>query len=103
MVVLQFDCTILPQGGLRTPEQQRALFEASKSKTMDSKHLLGRAVDVAPYPIDWDDRETFNYFGGYVLGIAQKLGIPLRWGGDWQQQMSRREQTFDDLVHFELL
>ena len=78
------------------------LVEQGKSKTMNSKHLTGKAVDVAPYPIDWNDRERFTYFAGYVMGIAAKMGIKLRWGGDWDRDHNLKENSFDDLPHFEI-
>ena len=99
-VVKHFDCTILE--GKRTVDRQKMLVEQGKSKTMNSKHLTGKAVDVAPYPIDWNDRERFTYFAGYVMGIAAKMGIKLRWGGDWDRDTQVKDNNFDDLPHFEI-
>ena len=99
-VVKHFDCTILE--GKRTVDRQKMLVEQGKSKTMNSKHLVGKAVDVAPYPIDWNDRERFTYFAGYVMGIAAKMGIKLRWGGDWDRDTQLKDNNFDDLPHFEI-
>ena len=42
----------------------------------------------------------FYYFGGFVLGTAQEMGLDIRWGGDWDGDRSL-DQRFDDLVHFE--
>ena len=99
-VVKYFDCTILE--GKRTVDRQKMLVQQGKSKTMNSKHLKGKAVDVAPYPIDWNDRERFTYFAGYVMGIAAKMGIKLRWGGDWDRDTQVKDNNFDDLPHFEI-
>tara|TARA_R100000234_G_scaffold80409_1_gene50439 strand:+ start:44 stop:427 length:384 start_codon:yes stop_codon:yes gene_type:complete len=99
-VVKHFDCTILE--GKRTVDRQKMLVQQGKSKTMNSKHLTGKAVDVAPYPIDWNDRERFTYFAGYVMGIAAKMGIKLRWGGDWDRDTQVKDNNFDDLPHFEI-
>jgi len=99
-VVKHFDCTILE--GKRTVDRQKMLVQQGKSKTMNSKHLTGDAVDVAPYPIDWNDRERFTYFAGYVMGIAAKMGIKLRWGGDWDRDTQVKDNSFDDLPHFEI-
>jgi peptidoglycan L-alanyl-D-glutamate endopeptidase CwlK len=33
--------------GLRTKERQKELFSAGKSQTMNSRHLTGKAVDIA--------------------------------------------------------
>jgi len=65
--------------------------------------LPSLAVDVAPYPIDWNDRERFCYFAGYVKGIAKSLGTELRWGGDWDRDTQVKDNNFDDLPHFELV
>jgi hypothetical protein len=60
------------------------------------------AVDVAPYPVDWNDKERFYYFAGFVKGVASSLGISIRWGGDWNSDNNLKNQTFFDLPHFEL-
>lgn len=102
-VVLQFDCTILyPDGGKRTIERQRQLVEAEVSQTLNSKHLTGNAVDVAPYPIDWHDLNRWYAFGGYVRAVAEQLGIHVRWGGDWDMDWTFTDQSFHDLPHWEL-
>jgi peptidoglycan L-alanyl-D-glutamate endopeptidase CwlK len=113
-VVQSWDCTILE--GERTPEQQAINVRKGVSKTLLSKHIpaagaQSRAVDVAPFPLAWPDRQAPNYakalarfyfFGGYVLGVAARLGIPVVWGGDWDGDHDIHEQDFDDLVHWEL-
>jgi len=65
----------------------------SKVKWPDGKHNRSpsMAVDAAPYPIDWQDRERFYYFAGYVMGVADMLHAEglithrLRYGGDWDR------------------
>jgi hypothetical protein len=61
------------------------------------------AADVAPYPIDWEDYERFYWFGGYVIGAADSLGLAIRWGGDWDSDMDFKDQTLVDLIHFEIM
>lgn len=102
-VVKEFDCTIIE--GLRTADRQKELLAKGATKTLKSKHLEGKAMDVSPYPIDFDEIKRFYYFGGYVKGIARSLGIKIRWGGDWDDSWFRakgKNQSFDDLVHFEV-
>lgn len=99
-VVKNFDCTIIE--GLRTKERQDELVSQGKSKTKFSKHIEGKAMDVAPYPIDWEDRDRFHYFGGYVKGVASQMGVNIRWGGDWDGDFETKDNNFDDLVHFEI-
>jgi peptidoglycan L-alanyl-D-glutamate endopeptidase CwlK len=52
--------------------------------------------------VDWNDTTRFYVLAGYVLGIATRLGVPLRWGGDWNGNWSYRDQRFHDLGHLEL-
>tara|TARA_R110000751_G_scaffold250548_1_gene350078 strand:- start:109 stop:489 length:381 start_codon:yes stop_codon:yes gene_type:complete len=94
------DVTIIE--GLRTEARQNELLAQGKSKTKYSKHLEGKAVDLAPYPIDWKDRERFHYMGGMVRGIGQQMGVTIRWGGDWDSDGEIKDNGFDDLVHVEI-
>ena len=94
------DCTVLE--GLRTKERQSKLISEGKSKTKYSKHIEGKAIDIAPYPIDWEDRERFHYMGGMARGIGHALGVTVRWGGDWDSDGEVKDNNFDDLVHIEL-
>ena len=103
-VIKHVDCSILE--GHRSGERQYKLFAEGKTKV---KYPNGRhnanpsnAVDVAPYPIDWDDRERFHLFAGFVIGIAKSMGITLRWGGDWNMNFEVDDNQFDDFPHFEL-
>ena len=103
-VVKYFDCSVLV--GFRGENEQNTAYKSGHSKVRwpNGKHNSkpSTAVDVAPYPIDWEDRERFIYFGGFVKGYAFRMGIPLRWGGDWDNDTSLSDNKFDDLVYFEL-
>ena len=103
-VVKHFDCSVLV--GYRGRNEQNTAYESghSKVKWPNGKHNKkpSFAVDVAPYPIDWEDRERFIYFGGFVKGCAYRMNIPLRWGGDWNSDTQLSDNIFDDLVHFEV-
>ena len=103
-VVKVFDCSILV--GHRGEEDQNKVYKEGNSqvKWPKGKHNKkpSSAVDVAPYPIDWEDRERFSYFAGFVKGVAWRLNIPIRWGGDWDGDNDLSDNNFDDLVHFEL-
>jgi peptidoglycan L-alanyl-D-glutamate endopeptidase CwlK len=105
-VVLFWDCQVLE--GKRSEAQQRINVANGVSKTLDSKHVypLGMpslAVDVAPYPVKWNDLPRFYAFGGFVIGTARKMGVTLRWGGDWDSDRDFSDQRFNDLPHFELV
>ena len=94
------DVTIIE--GVRSQERQDELVAKGASKTKYSKHIQGKAVDLAPYPIDWEDRERFHYMGGMLRGIAHELDIKIRWGGDWDSDGEIADNSFDDLVHIEI-
>lgn len=104
-VVEYVDCTVII--GHRPQEAQDRAFELklSKLKWPLSKHnsTPSKAIDVAPYPINWDDRARFYYFGGFVKAMAIQMGLKIRWGGDWDSDNDFSDQTFMDLVHFELI
>ena len=103
-VIKYVDCSVLE--GHRSAERQDKLFEEGRTKVKypNGRHNANpsRAVDVVPYPIDWDDRERFHLFAGFVLGIAKSMGINLRWGGDWNQNFEVDDNQFDDFPHFEI-
>jgi hypothetical protein len=113
--------TILPST-IRTEEEQLEFFRTGKSRTLKSKHLEGKAVDAAPYPVDWridkelidvvkDSLESGRFdsikfkdilenikrwyeFVGIIKGVAEALDTPIRHGRDFK--------NFVDLPHTEL-
>jgi peptidoglycan L-alanyl-D-glutamate endopeptidase CwlK len=103
-VIKQFDCSVLE--GHRGEELQNKYFDEGKSKVKFPKgrHNANpsKAVDVVPWPIDWDDTDRMYYFAGFVKGIAAMLDIPIRWGGDWNDNTEVKDTGFKDLPHFEL-
>ena len=98
------DCTIL-EGHRGEERQNQMIFEGKSQLSWPNSNHNGSpssAVDVAPYSIDWSNRDRFHCFVGYVMGTAQSMGYPLRWGGDWDSDTETNDNKFDDLVHFEL-
>ena len=98
--IKHFDFTIIE--GLRTLETQKEYVAKGASKTLKSKHIDGKAVDIAPYPVDYDDTERFVYLGGFILGVASQLGVKLRWGLDWDMDTYTKDTNFRDIGHFEI-
>lgn len=99
-VVKSFDCSVLE--GLRTPERQRELFEADppRTHTLNSKHLTGEAVDVVPYPIDWEDVERQYRFAACVYDTAMRMGIKVKWGGMFRRKNGK---PFYDSPHWQII
>ena len=94
------DVTIIE--GVRSAERQAELLEKGATKVKYSRHMEGKAVDLAPYPIDWNNRDGFYYMGGMIRGIAQQMGLKVRFGGDWDSDGDTKDNSFDDLVHVEI-
>ena len=103
-VIKYVDCSVLE--GHRSGERQDKLFTEGKTKVKypNGRHNKkpSRAVDVTPYPVNWKDRERQTLFAGFVLGIANQMGICIRWGGDWDNDFEVHDNRFDDFPHFEL-
>ena len=82
--------------GVRTIEKQREYYHQGKSKTMNSKHLTGKAVDLYPLTmnrkqIDWS---RFEDLADLMFQVAKDQDTEIVWGGHWK--------TFVDKCHFEL-
>lgn len=109
-VVKVWDCSILC--GHRNEADQEEAYATGRSALHwpNSKHNQhpSLAVDAAPWyaeespHIPWEDAERFRAFGGFVLGVAYKLDIPIRWGGDWDGDRTFTDQRLIDMPHFEL-
>ena len=88
------DFTVLE--GLRTLDRQRQLMAAGATKTMNSRHLTGHAVDLAPMiggTVRWD-WPLYHQLAAVVKDAAKSENVPIQWGGDWR--------TFKDGPHWEL-
>jgi len=87
----EVDFTVLE--GIRSPVRQKELYKAGKSTTLNSRHITGHAVDLAPWPISWE-WEDFYPIADAMKAAAEELDVPLEWGGDWK--------SFPDGPHFQL-
>jgi len=82
--------------GLRTKERQRELVAKGASRTLNSRHLTGHAVDVVAYigsEVRWD-WPLYPKIAAAFRQAAKEEGIPIIWGGDWPK--------LRDGPHFEL-
>ncbi len=109
-VVKNYNCSVLQ--GERPKEEQDEYFRTGRSKVKypNSKHNSSpsMAVDVAPYfknspHIRWDGSAKFYHFSGYMQAIADQKGIKIRWGGNWDMDDEFKDNSFNDLPHFELV
>lgn len=109
--------------GFRTKEEQQRLVDSGASRILLSRHLEGKAVDLAPYingKIRWEIPAVCQV--AYAMrAAAKRLNITLRWGGVWDKQLNeitsnleteienytlrqkeKGRTAFIDAVHFEL-
>jgi len=82
--------------GQRSEAKQREYVRQGKSRTMKSKHLIGKAVDLYPLTmnrkaVDWT---RFEDLAKVMFQVAGEMDVKLVWGGNWK--------TFVDKCHFEL-
>jgi peptidoglycan L-alanyl-D-glutamate endopeptidase CwlK len=98
--------------GLRTEARQRQLVKAGASKTMNSRHLTGHAVDLGAWvggTVRWDWPLYLKIAEG-VRAASVELNIPIRWGGTWGLLSNINgpittevlHKRFPDGPHFEL-
>ena len=84
--------------GHRNEIEQNKVYESGNSEVRwpRSKHNShpSMAVDIAPYPIDWNDTERFARLAGVMDAIAFKYGVKLKWGGDFE--------SLKDMPHFQI-
>lgn len=90
--------------GLRTVERQRELVRVGASKTMNSRHITGHAIDFYAWvDTDKDGEVEFEEMSAPLLmkqiatsikAAASALGVEVEWGGDWR--------TFKDYPHVQL-
>ncbi len=107
-----YDFTIIE--GLRTKRRQKELYDQGKTKVLHSKHMDGLAVDVAPWPVNFEDIKRFFYLAGIIKVVGMRQGADIRWGGDWNKDQvftsrglanktgTDSSQNFNDYVHFEI-
>jgi len=110
-VIKHTDCKVIE--GFRGEDEQNFAYETGRSKVQwpRSNHNVepSNAVDVVPYPIDWEDIERFKLFGGFVMWVAARLVYTgatshmVRWGADWDDDGDIHEHRLVDFPHFELV
>ncbi len=100
--------------GRRTQARQQELYDQGRktpgmivTDTLRSKHIEGRAVDLAPLQtdssIDWKDAASFDKLAAAMFEACKVVGVRIRWGADWDQDGRPRERGETDSPHFELV
>ncbi len=82
--------------GMRSIEQQKKYVASGASKTMNSRHLTGHAVDLGVMldgQLTWDWKH-YERLAKNVKEAAKEVGVTIEWGGDWK--------SLKDGPHFQL-
>ena len=99
-----FDFTVI--WGHRTKEEQEDCVSRGTSTLHfpKSNHniLPSGAIDVAPYPINWNDINSFMELGFFLMNCARELEIPMRWGAFFTKRIRGQVVSTPDWGHFEL-
>lgn len=104
------DFTVLE--GLRTLDRQKQLLKQGATKTLNSRHITGHAVDLAPMiggKISWD-WPLYHRLAEYMRSASVSENVPIRWGGTWKLLSAINgpitakvlSRSFPDGPHFEL-
>ena len=84
--------------GLRTPERQKQLVAQGASKTMNSRHLVGQAVDLYPYYSGSVQVQApaikYREIAQAMRVASSEQGVRITWGGDWS--------TLVDMPHYQI-
>lgn len=93
--ISRMDFTVIE--GVRTKERQRELVRAGASKTMNSRHITGHAVDIVPVKdgaISWRIDDYYP-LAEAMATAADELGVRVRWGGSWSVINNRKNHPAD--------
>jgi len=89
--------------GVRSKARQEQLFKQKATKTMNSRHLTGHAVDLGAYvagSIRWD-WGLYLIIADAMKSASEELGIPIRWGGTWDLLYKLKSPIMADVLHRE--
>lgn len=111
--------------GVRTQAQQDALFEQGRTTpgvnprqgkplgdpvtwTRNSRHIAqadgyGHAVDLDPYPINYEDLARYKALSTIMINAAQSLGVTIVWGGTFKKKKHGKVVPNPDWGHYELV
>lgn len=67
------------------------------------KDSFGWAVDLAPWPIDWNNGGRFEKLALLMFRAAAIEKVHIRWGRDWDEDGRYEEKGETDGPHFELV
>jgi peptidoglycan L-alanyl-D-glutamate endopeptidase CwlK len=101
--------------GVRTPARQKELYAQGRTApgpkvtwTLNSNHFInpktgfGHAVDLVPFPVDWSHTKL-DVVSKAMFAAAWELGVPIRWGRDWNRNGKPAEKGETDSPHFEIM
>lgn len=102
--IQEIDFVILDAQRGRAEQEKAKRGGFSKAGFGQSAHnyVPAVALDVCPYPIDFNDTAKFRAIAKVFMRIAKAKKLPIRWGGDWDMDGEWKDERFLDWGHFEL-
>lgn len=100
--ITEIDFRVLDATRGRAAQEKAFAQGHSKVHFGNSAHNYVPAIafDLFPAPYDWNDRNSFIDLSKVVLRVGKELGVPLRWGGDWNMDGNLSDGW--DMPHYEL-
>lgn len=106
-----FDFSLID--GARSNDRQDELYfnGDSKAKAGESAHNCenedgepeSQGVDIIPYPSGYSDGQAMLLLAGHIISTAERLGIDIVCGCDWDRDGQVMDTNFKDFWHFELM
>lgn len=86
--------------GKRTLEEQKRLVAAGASRTLESRHLSGYAVDLVPVingKLRWEWPPIYSIVRA-MKSAAGEFSQTIRWGGVWDDRLENLQEPLEDRV-----
>lgn len=102
--IKEYDFSVIFGHRDRATQDKAYADKNSTKKWPNSKHnfMPSQAFDVIPYPDGWKaSNAEFCKMAEAIIKASEKVGVPLRWGGDWDGDGDITDQNLIDLAHFE--
>lgn len=101
----QMDFLVMDSQRGKAAQEMAFKLGRSKAKFGQSAHNWAPAIalDLAPFPINWNKTEPFKKLQFEIIRpLAKKMGIPIRQGLDWNMNGIITDESFVDWPHVEL-
>jgi peptidoglycan L-alanyl-D-glutamate endopeptidase CwlK len=102
--IILTECDFKVIEGLRTVARQKRLFEAGATRTMNSRHLTGHAVDLAALvdgKVRWD-WPLYSQIAKAMKQAAIDENVPIVWGAVWDKNLNMIVDIDNEVIEYGL-